>query len=135
LGLVKWRWSYFAGRDSSTSTSNYGSSTGNPAEGLNGFVLTRLGDASTRLRISLYLNHNPERVKVNGQLAAIIGEYEDTRSNVLNALCHYVKSNGLQDKNDRKLIKLDDRLQGLFILSFIRLLPRAKVEILNPKSY
>jgi SWI/SNF-related matrix-associated actin-dependent regulator of chromatin subfamily D len=94
--------------DSSTS------GTENPAEGLNGFALTRHGDVPTRLRVSLHLNHNPERVKVNGQLAAIIGMYEDTRPNVLNAFWHYVKSNGLQDKNDRKLIKLDDRLRGVF---------------------
>lgn len=95
-------------------------SADNPMEGLNGFVLTRTGDVPTRLRVAIHLNHNPERIKVNAPLAAIIGIYEDTRPNILGAFWHYVKSNGLQDKNDRKLIKLDERLRTVFkLVSFL----------------
>lgn len=84
------------------------------ASPLDGFVITRPGDIPTTLRITIHLNHYPERFKVSPMLAALLGVYEDTRSNIAGAFWHYVKSNGLQDKNDRKLIKLDDRLKAIF---------------------
>ncbi|KAG8828395.1 SWI/SNF complex component snf12 [Serendipita sp. 401] len=81
---------------------------------VDGLTVTRLGDAPTALRLTLHLNHSPDRLKVSPQLASIISVYEDTKPNILGAFWHYVKANGLQDKNDRKLIRLDERLRGVF---------------------
>lgn len=90
----------------------------NGATPLDGFTVTRSGDAPTVLRITVHLNHYPERIKVAPHLAAVLGIHEDTRSNILGAFWHYVKSNGLQDKNDRKLLRLDERLRAVFKLVF-----------------
>lgn len=81
---------------------------------LDGFEVARTGDVPTRLRITIHLNHIPDRIKLSPQLASILCITEDTRSNILNAFWHYVKVQGLQDKNDRKLIRLDDRLRSVF---------------------
>ena len=89
----------------------------NPLSGatpLDGFTVTRTGDIPTVLRISIHLNHYPERIKLAPHLAAVLGIHEDTRNNILGAFWHYVKAHGLQDKNDRKLIRMDDRLKAIF---------------------
>lgn len=107
-----------AGTDSAApaSASNATPSTTpvNPAAPLDGFTLTRSGDAPTALRITLHVHHNPERFRLPPVLAQLLGIYEDTRGNICGAFWHYVKANGLQDKNDRKLIKLDDKLRAVF---------------------
>lgn len=84
------------------------------ANPLDGFTITRTGDVPTMLRITLNINHIPDRIKLSPQLAPILGIQEDIKSNILGAFWHYVKANGLQDKNDRKLIRLDDRLRTVF---------------------
>jgi SWI/SNF-related matrix-associated actin-dependent regulator of chromatin subfamily D len=81
---------------------------------LDGFTITRTGDVSTSLRITLNINHIPERIKLSPQLAPVLGIQEDIKANILGAFWNYVKANGLQDKNDRKLIRLDERLKGVF---------------------
>lgn len=98
------------------STEPAGSSTSPPtgATPLDGFTITRTGDVPIMLRITLNINHIPDRIKLSPQLASILGIQEDIKANILGAFWHYVKANGLQDKNDRKLIRLDDRLKSVF---------------------
>ncbi|KIY48606.1 SWI/SNF complex 60 kDa subunit [Fistulina hepatica ATCC 64428] len=84
----------------------------NPA--LDGFTVRRKGDTATRIRIILYLNHSPPQYKVVPELANVIGIKEDSRVNVIQALWAYIKSAGLQDKVDRRIIRMDDRLKPLF---------------------
>ena len=102
--------------DSAATTSQPGASTTpiNPAAPLDGFTLTRSGDAPTALRITLHVHHNPERFRLPPILSQLLGIHEDTRVNICGAFWHYVKANGLQDKNDRKLIKLDEKLRSVF---------------------
>ena len=46
-------------------------------------------------------------------LGAILDIKEESRTGVLGAFWNYVKVHGLQDKHDRKLIKLDARLHAV----------------------
>ncbi|PVF97663.1 hypothetical protein CPB86DRAFT_415798 [Serendipita vermifera] len=91
-----------------------GTSSSNGSSPLDGFNITRTGDVATPLRITIQINHVPERIKLSPHLANILGVQEDTRQNIFGSFWHYVKANGLQDKNDRKLIRLDEKLRSVF---------------------
>jgi SWI/SNF-related matrix-associated actin-dependent regulator of chromatin subfamily D len=95
-------------------TATAGAASPSGATPLDGFTITRTGDVPIGLRVTLNINHIPERIKLSPALAPILGIQEDIKANILGAFWHYVKANGLQDKNDRKLIRLDERLKGVF---------------------
>ncbi|GJJ09820.1 hypothetical protein Clacol_004044 [Clathrus columnatus] len=78
-----------------------------------GFELKRRGDVAVKARIILHLKRTPERYKLSEQLAEILDIKEDTRTGVCTALWHYIKVNGLQDKVDRKIIRLDAKLRAI----------------------
>ena len=84
-----------------------------PAQGLDGFSVTRPGDQNTRLRIMLHLNHYPERVKLTPEFANLLSITEGTKQDIYTAFYNYVKLHGLQDKTDKRLIRLggDERLK------------------------
>ncbi|KAG6850381.1 hypothetical protein H0H93_013936 [Arthromyces matolae] len=84
----------------------------NPA--LDGFTVRRTGDAPTKLRVILYLEHYPEQYKVVGDLSNILGIKSESRIGAIQALWNYIKVQGLQDKTDRRMIRADDQLRPLF---------------------
>ncbi|GLB44557.1 putative SWIB/MDM2 domain containing protein [Lyophyllum shimeji] len=84
----------------------------NPA--LDGFTIRRTGDAPTKIRIVMYLDHFPEQYKVLGELGAVLGIKEESRTGVIQALWNYIKIQGLQDKADRRLVRADDHLRPIF---------------------
>ncbi|KAG6865588.1 hypothetical protein C0991_001137 [Blastosporella zonata] len=81
----------------------------NPA--LDGFTVRRTGDAPTKLRVVMYLDHFPEQYKIVGELGAILGIKTESRIGVIQALWNYIKVQGLQDKVDRRMIRADERLR------------------------
>jgi SWI/SNF-related matrix-associated actin-dependent regulator of chromatin subfamily D len=103
---------------SGTDTTTSGASSTSGSAPLDGFNITRTGDVPTSLRITIQINHVPERIKLSPHLANILGVQEDTRQNIFGSFWHYVKANGLQDKNDRRLIRLDEKLRSVFKFVF-----------------
>lgn len=61
----------------------------------------------------MYLDHYPDQFKVHPDLGAILDIKEDSRLGVVTALWNYIKINNLQDKVDRRLIRLDNRLKAV----------------------
>ncbi|KAF8882811.1 SWI/SNF complex protein [Infundibulicybe gibba] len=84
----------------------------NPA--LDGFTIRRTGDALTKIRVVMYLEHFPEQYKVQPELGSILGIKEDSRIGVIQALWNYIKIQGLQDKVDRRMIRADEHLKPIF---------------------
>lgn len=83
------------------------------AQALDGFSVMRPGDQNTRLRIMVHLNHHPERVKLDPAFANLLSITEGTKQDIYTAFYNYVKHHGLQDKTDKRLIRLggDERLK------------------------
>ncbi|SCV72924.1 BQ2448_6849 [Microbotryum intermedium] len=67
----------------------------------------------TTFKLSLYLDHRPERFALVPELATILDMRTGDRVGVLAALWSYIKMHGLQDP-DMKHIRTDDRLRKLF---------------------
>ncbi|KIP06774.1 hypothetical protein PHLGIDRAFT_106629 [Phlebiopsis gigantea 11061_1 CR5-6] len=85
-----------------------------PAPPQDGFAIRRRGDAATRIRIVLHLEQQPEVYKIHPDLGNILGMKEESRVGVVQALWNYIKLNDLQDKVDRRLIRADAQLRGIF---------------------
>ncbi|KIY65666.1 SWI/SNF complex 60 kDa subunit, partial [Cylindrobasidium torrendii FP15055 ss-10] len=85
-------------------------STGPDNPVLDGFTLRRTGDAPTRARIILFLEHFPEQFKVSPELGNILGIKEESRIGVVQALWSYIKLQNLQDKADRRMVHADEKL-------------------------
>ncbi|KAI5118709.1 hypothetical protein M0805_004509 [Coniferiporia weirii] len=81
---------------------------------VDGFAVRRTGDSPTKVRVTMYLEHSPDQFKVHPELSAILDVKEESHMGVIAALWNYIKMNNLQDKVDRRLIRLDDKLKSLF---------------------
>ncbi|KAK7031327.1 SWI/SNF and RSC complexes subunit ssr3 [Favolaschia claudopus] len=81
---------------------------------LDGFTIRRKGDAPTKVRLVMYLEHYPEQFRVMPELGNLLGIKEDSRIGVIQALWNYIKIQGLQDKADRRLVRADEKLRPIF---------------------
>ncbi|KAJ7623357.1 SWI/SNF complex 60 kDa subunit [Roridomyces roridus] len=88
--------------------------TGSQNPPLDGFTIRRKGDAPTKVRLVMYLEHYPEQFRVIPELGNILGIKEDSRIGIIQALWNYIKIQGLQDKADRRLVRADDKLRAIF---------------------
>ncbi|EAU87711.1 SWI/SNF complex 60 kDa subunit, partial [Coprinopsis cinerea okayama7 len=91
---------------------------------LDGFTVRRTGDVPTKIRVILHLEHYPEHFKLAPELADVLGIKEDSRLGIVQTLWNYIKSNGLQDKVDRRMIRADEKLRPIFggdVIPFARL--------------
>ncbi|KAF7356779.1 SWI/SNF and RSC complexes subunit ssr3 [Mycena venus] len=88
--------------------------TGQHNPPLDGFTIRRKGDAPTKVRLIMYLEHYPEQFRVIPELGNILGIKEDSRIGVIQALWNYIKIQGLQDKVDRRLVRADEKLRSIF---------------------
>ncbi|CAK5273926.1 unnamed protein product [Mycena citricolor] len=79
-----------------------------------GFTIRRKGDVPTKVRVIIYLEHQPEQLRVIPELANILGIKEDSRIGITQSLWNYIKVQGLQDKEDRRLVRADDKLRHIF---------------------
>jgi len=66
------------------------------------------------MRIVMYLDHFPEQYKIVGDLSNVLGIKEDSRIGVVQALWNYIKLQGMQDKEDRRIVRADDALRPIF---------------------
>ncbi|KZT25067.1 SWI/SNF complex protein [Neolentinus lepideus HHB14362 ss-1] len=83
-------------------------------DALDGFTVRRTGDKPVKIRILIYIEHQPEQHKIKPELASALGIKEDSRTGVMQAIWNYIKVKNLQDKSNRKLIKLDEYLSPAF---------------------
>ncbi|KAL9710743.1 SWI/SNF and RSC complex subunit Ssr3 [Leucoagaricus gongylophorus] len=81
---------------------------------LDGFAVRRTGDAPTKLRIIMFLDHFPEQYKLSPDLSHVLGIKEESRLGVVQTLWNYIKLQGLQDKTDRRMIHADEKLRTIF---------------------
>ncbi|KAJ7180472.1 SWI/SNF complex 60 kDa subunit [Mycena filopes] len=88
--------------------------TGQHNPPLDGFTIRRKGDAPTKVRLIMYVEHFPEHFRVIPELGNILGIKEDSRVGVVQALWNYIKIQGLQDKVDRRLVRADEKLRPIF---------------------
>ncbi|KND03228.1 uncharacterized protein SPPG_02282 [Spizellomyces punctatus DAOM BR117] len=78
-----------------------------------GFEIKRKGDSDVNAKILIYLDHKPEKVKLSTSLSKLLDIHTDTPTNVIMALWQYVKSQKLQDPDDKRFINCDEQLRQI----------------------
>jgi SWI/SNF-related matrix-associated actin-dependent regulator of chromatin subfamily D len=81
---------------------------------MDGLEVKRRGDQDVPLKIMLFLDTQPEKHKLSPPLAKLLDIHTETLSNVIMSLWQYIKSNRLQDADDRRIIVCDEKLQQIF---------------------
>lgn len=66
------------------------------------------------VKVALDIETSPKRFILSSQLANILGIQEETRAKIISALWQYIKSNRLQDADDRRIVNLNSKLQSVF---------------------
>ncbi|KAL2321687.1 hypothetical protein Fmac_026066 [Flemingia macrophylla] len=79
-----------------------------------GFEVKRKGDKEFTAVIRMVMNYSPDKFVVSAQLSKVLGIEFDSRSRIIAALWHYVKSKKLQSPNDPSFFMCDTSLQRVF---------------------
>ncbi|TNV80672.1 hypothetical protein FGO68_gene14294 [Halteria grandinella] len=75
----------------------------------------KLNNSPIKVKLSLCLENNPPRYRISAPLSRILGGIEEaTRLQVLGALWQYIKSNRLQDPDNREKILCNQELSEVF---------------------
>ena len=62
----------------------------------------------------IQLDHIPEKFKLSNELAKILDIHTETKPNIIMALWQYIKTNKLQDQEDKRIVSCDESKTTLF---------------------
>jgi len=67
-----------------------------------------------KVKISFFVEHNPKKYRLSPQLQRVLGIEEDSRLRIIGALWQYIKSNRLQDSDNREVVNCNAELLEVF---------------------
>lgn len=73
----------------------------------------RKSDENINCTINLYRDEQPERYTLSNELADVVASKEEDRASILVKIWEYVKIMGLQQEEDKRMIRCDDRLKAV----------------------
>ncbi|KAI9696054.1 MAG: SWI/SNF complex component snf12 [Candelina mexicana] len=74
----------------------------------------RKSDENLNCTINLVRDENPERYRLSKELAAVLDTDEEARAGVVMGIWDYVKALGLQEDEDKRSARCDERLRAIF---------------------
>ncbi|KAG1245416.1 hypothetical protein G6F68_015067 [Rhizopus microsporus] len=69
---------------------------------------------NTNCRIILHLDHNPQRYKLSPALSDLLDAKVENKLQIVMGIWNYCKVHKLQDHEDKRIIRCDNRLAQLF---------------------
>ncbi|KAH9916573.1 uncharacterized protein BXZ73DRAFT_105767 [Epithele typhae] len=87
--------------------------TGNEPTGIGWVTIRRKGDMPVKMRIVIHLEQQPSNIK-STRSCCHHWRQEESRTGVIQALWNYIKTQNLQDKLDRRMVRADARLRQIF---------------------
>ncbi|KAI9811568.1 MAG: SWI/SNF complex component snf12 [Phylliscum demangeonii] len=90
--------------------------TPNPstASDFDAIYFERTSDENVDIRIKLVRDETPERFRLSDALAQVLDLDESDKTGVIVGLWYYVQAMGLQEEEERRMVRCDERLQQLF---------------------
>ncbi|KAH0536293.1 hypothetical protein FGG08_006831 [Glutinoglossum americanum] len=74
----------------------------------------RKGDENINCTVNLVRDENPERHRLSKELAEVLDTDEETRAGVVMGVWEYVKTMGLQEDEEKRGVRCDERLRAIF---------------------
>ena len=78
-----------------------------------GFEFERKGDENITCTIKLVRDESPDRFRLSPALAELLDTNEDTRAGIVMRIWEYVRSNKLQDPDERRTINCNAQLRNV----------------------
>ncbi|KAL4780919.1 hypothetical protein BJX76DRAFT_350547 [Aspergillus varians] len=75
---------------------------------------SRASQENLNVTISLVRDETPERYKLSKELADVLDVEEETRSGIVLGIWDYIRAMGLQEDEEKRLVRCDDRLRAIF---------------------
>ncbi|CAF3358702.1 unnamed protein product [Rotaria socialis] len=85
-----------------------------------GFQVRRPGEQNVKCTILMVLDHSPPQFRLDSRLARLLSLTNGTRQTIIHAMWQYIKTNKLQDSEEREFINCDTHLQAIFDCARIR---------------
>lgn len=74
---------------------------------------SRASQENLNVTISLVRDETPERYKLSKELAEVLDVEEETRSGIVLGIWDYIRAMGLQEDEEKRLVRCDDRLRAV----------------------
>ncbi|KAL4933665.1 uncharacterized protein BDV17DRAFT_278839 [Aspergillus undulatus] len=75
---------------------------------------SRASQENLNVTISLVRDETPERYKLSKELAEVLDVEEETRSGIVLGIWDYIRAMGLQEDEEKRLVRCDERLRAIF---------------------
>ncbi|KAL4896573.1 PCI-domain-containing protein [Aspergillus ambiguus] len=75
---------------------------------------SRGSQENLNVTISLVRDETPERYKLSKELAEVLDVEEETRSGIVLGIWDYIRAMGLQENEEKRLVRCDHRLRAIF---------------------
>ena len=80
--------------------------------------ITRKSDENLNITISAVLDENPERFQLSNQMKELLDVETATRADVVMGIWDYVRYNGLQEDEEKRMIRCDEALRSVSVDPF-----------------
>ncbi|KAK2747671.1 SWI/SNF complex component snf12 [Onygenales sp. PD_40] len=85
-----------------------------PSADFDSLEFSRAAEVNLHATINLVRDENPERFRLSKELAAILDSDEEARGGIVVGIWEYIKAMELQENEEKRAVRCDDRLKALF---------------------
>ncbi|KAH8422836.1 SWIB/MDM2 domain-containing protein [Aspergillus melleus] len=85
-----------------------------PSADFDSLQFSRASQENLNITISLVHDEVPERYKLSKELAEVLDVEEETRSGIVLGIWDYIRAMGLQEDEEKRLVRCDHRLRAIF---------------------
>ncbi|KAF9885500.1 SWI/SNF complex component snf12 [Aspergillus nanangensis] len=85
-----------------------------PTADFDSIQFARASQENLNVTISLVRDETPERYKLSKALAEVLDVEEETRSGIVLGIWDYIRAMGLQENEEKRLVRCDHRLRSIF---------------------
>lgn len=84
-----------------------------PTADFDSLEFSRASQDNLNVTVSLVRDETPERYKLSKELAEVLDVEEETRSGIVLGIWDYIRAMGLQEDEEKRLVRCDDRLRAV----------------------
>ncbi|PYH41494.1 PCI-domain-containing protein [Aspergillus saccharolyticus JOP 1030-1] len=85
-----------------------------PTADFDSLQFSRASQENLNVTVSLVRDETPERYKLSKELAEVLDVEEETRSGIVLGIWDYIRAMGLQEDEEKRLVRCDHRLRSIF---------------------
>ncbi|PYH88532.1 hypothetical protein BO71DRAFT_391375 [Aspergillus ellipticus CBS 707.79] len=85
-----------------------------PTADFDSIQFSRASQENLNVTVSLVRDETPERYKLSKELAEVLDVEEETRSGIVLGIWDYIRAMGLQEDEEKRLVRCDHRLRSIF---------------------